>query len=120
MDRPIGYWLKHLDRLIEAAAERAFAEEKLTRRHWQIMNVLRQSPQKEAWLTEAIRPFWDHGAITLDDVTSELTRRGWLTQDVTGLTEEDYYGAVRVLQRMAENLERATGQEPLIAPSSRS
>jgi len=149
MDRPIGYWLKHLDRLIDAAAERAFAEEKLTRRHWQIMNVLRQSPQKEAGLTEAIRPFWDHGAITLDDVTSELTRRGWLTQDdtgrytltpagqaghtavqekvhgirstfVTGLTEEDYYGAVRVLQRMAENLERATGQEPLIAHSSRS
>ena len=113
------------------------------------MNVLRQSPQMEAGLTEAIRPFWDHGAITLDDVTSELTRRGWLTQDDTGrytltpagraghaavqekvhsirstflagLTEEDYYGTVRVLQRMAENLERSTGQEPLIASGSRS
>jgi hypothetical protein len=137
MDRPIGYWLKHLDRLIETAAERAFVEEKLTRRHWQIMNVLRQSPQTEAGLTEAIRPFWGHGAITLDDVTSELTGRSWLTQDdkgrytltpagqighttvqekmhgirsifLTGLTEEDYYGTVRVLQRMAENLERAT------------
>ena len=144
MERPIGYWLKHLDRLIEAALERAVAEHKLTRRHWQIMNVLRESPQQEAGLTEAIRPFWGPGAITLDEVTSELTRRGWLTQDntgryaltpagqaghaaveqkvhgirstfLTGLTEQDYRGTVRVLQRMAENLERAAGQDPPIA-----
>ena len=144
MGRPIGYWLKHLDRLIEAAAERAFAEQKLTRRHWQILNVLRQSPQGEAGLNEAIRPFWGPGAITLDAVTGELTRRGWLTQDdtgryaltpagqaghaaveqkvhgirstlLTGLTEEDYLGTVRVLQRMAENLEGAIGQDPHIA-----
>jgi hypothetical protein len=78
MERPIGYWLKHLDRLIEAAAERTFAEQKLTRRHWQVMNVLRESPQQETGLTEAIRPFWGVGAITPDEVTGELTRRGWL------------------------------------------
>jgi DNA-binding MarR family transcriptional regulator len=146
MERPIGYWLKHLDRLIEAAAERTFAEEKLTRRHWQIMNVLRQSPQDAAGLTEAIRPFWGPGAITLDEVTSDLTRRGWLTLDDTGryvltsagqaryaavrkkvqgirsaslagLSEEDYLGTLQVLQRMAENLERAPGQEPIIVPA---
>jgi|SRR6185312_380414 DNA-binding MarR family transcriptional regulator len=149
MERPIGYWLKHLDRLIEAAAERTFAEEKLTRRHWQIMNVLRESPQDAAGLTKAIRPFWGPGAITLDEVTSELARRRWLTRDeagfyaltpagqaghaavgnkvqgirstfLTGLTEEDYSRTVQVLQRMAENLERATGQEPIIAPPKRS
>jgi len=141
MDRPIGYCLKHLDRLIDAAAERALAEHKLTRRHWQIMNVLRQSPQHEAGLTETVGPFWGPGAITLDEVTSELTRRGWLTQDhigryaltpagqaghaaaeakvhairsalLTGLTEQDYSQTVRVLQRMADNLERAAGQDP--------
>ena len=141
MDRPIGYWLKHLDRLIEAAAERAFAEEKLTRRHWQIMNILRESPQDAAGLTRAIRPFWGAGAITLDEVTGELARRGWLTQDdagrytltpagqaghaavetkvrgirstvLTGLTEQDYHATVQVLQQMAENMERAAGQDP--------
>jgi len=144
MERPIGYWLKHLDRLIEAAAERTFAEEKLTRRHWQIMNILRESPQDAAGLTKAIRAFWDPGAITLDEVTGELTRRGWLTQDdagrytltpagqaghaavktkvhgirstfVTGLTEQDYRATVQVLQRMAENMERAAGQDPVAA-----
>jgi hypothetical protein len=144
MERPIGYWLKHLDRLIETAAERTFAEQELTRRHWQIMNVLRESPQQETGLTEAVRPFWGPGAITLHEVTSELTRRDWLTQDdtgryaltpagqaghaaveqkvrgirstlVTGLTEQDYRDTVRVLQRMAENLERATRLDPPIA-----
>ena len=144
MDRPIGYWLKHLDGLIEGAAERAFAEEKLTRRHWQIMNVLRESPQDEAGLTEAIRPFWGPGAITLHEVTSELTQRGWLTQDdsgrywltpagqaghaaveekvrgiratfLTGLTEEDYFGTLRVLQRIAGNLERAADKTSPLA-----
>ena len=144
MERPIGYWLKHLDRLIETAAERTFAEQELTRRHWQIMNVLRESPQQETGLTQAVRPFWGPGAITLDEVTGELTRRGWLTQDdtgryaltpagqaghaaveqkvrgirctlVTGLTEQDYRDTVRVLQRMAENLERATRLDPPIA-----
>jgi hypothetical protein len=144
MNRPIGYWLKHLDGLIEAAAERTFAEEKLTRRHWQIMNVLRESSRQEVGLTEAVRPFWGPGAITLHEVTSELTRRGWLTQDgagrysltaagqgghaaveekvrgirstlLTGLTEGDYLRTVRVLQWMAENLERAAGRAPSIA-----
>ena len=141
MGRPIGYWLKHLDRLIETAAERTFAEQKLTRRHWQIMNILRQSPQDAAALTSAIRPFWGPGAVTLDEVTGELARRGWLTQDdarrytltpagqaghaavqkkvhgiratfLTGLTEHDYHATVQALQRMAENLERAAGQDP--------
>jgi hypothetical protein len=141
MEQPIGYWLKHLDRLIEAAAERTFAAEKLTRRHWQIMNILHQSPQDAARLTGAIRPFWGPGAITLDEVTAELTRRGWLTQDdagryaltpagqaghaavktkvhgiratfLTGLTEQDYHATVQALQRMAENIERAAGQDP--------
>ena len=135
-ERPIGYWLKHLDRLIDRAAERALAEEQLTRRHWQIMNVVRNSPLGPAALADALRPFWAPGAITLDQVTSELAGRGWLTRDaagqyalspsgqaahaavqekiygiraqfLTGLTEDDYLHTVHMLQRMAANLERA-------------
>ena len=140
-ERPIGYWLKHLDRLIEAAAERAFAEEQLTRRHWQVMNILSESPHGAPELAAAIRPFWAPGAITLDEVIGELAGRGWLTQDdarlytltpagqaghaavkekvhgiratfLTGLTQQDYLATVRVLERMAENLERVAGQDP--------
>jgi len=137
-----GYWLKRLDKLIEATQERAFAEEKLTRRQWQVLHILSESPQDAARLTDAIRPFLGPGAVTLDEVTDELARRGWLTRDqagrfaltpagqaghaavdeqlnelfrstfLDGLTQDDYYGTMRILQRMAENLERATGQDP--------
>jgi hypothetical protein len=136
MERPIGYWLKHVDRLIEATMVRVFEEEQLTRRHWQALNVLRRSSPDEAGLTEALRPFWGAGTITLDEVTGELTRRGWLTEDnghytltpagetahatiekkvrgiretaQTGVSDEDYRHTIRVLQRMAKNLEPGT------------
>jgi DNA-binding MarR family transcriptional regulator len=135
MERHIGYWLKNLDRLIEAAAERIFTEEDLTRRHWQTLNVLRRSPQDEAGLTEALRPFWGTEAITLAEVTNDLTARGWLTHNVHyaltptgetahaaleqkilsirataqhGLTDDDYHQTVRTLQHMATNLQKTT------------
>ena len=132
MERHIGYWLKHVDRLIEAEMVRALAEEGLTRRHWQTLNVLRRAPQDAAGLTEALRPFWGQGAIPLAEVTTELAERGWVTVDgprqaltpageaahaavevkvlgirdrsLDGLSEDDYRHTVRVLERMAENL----------------
>lgn len=133
-----GYWLKRVDNLIEATQERTFAAEKLSRRQWQILHILSESPRDTAGLTEAVRPFLGSGA-TLDEVTGELASRGWLTQDeagfyaltaaghaghaavedrlnelfrsafLTGLTQDDYLGTMRILQRMAENLENALG-----------
>jgi hypothetical protein len=44
MERPIGYWLKHLDRLIEEAFGDALAEQALSRRHWQAMKGPSQKP----------------------------------------------------------------------------
>lgn len=38
--RPIGYWLKHLDGLIEAAFSRTLAGQGVTRRHWQALKIL--------------------------------------------------------------------------------
>jgi hypothetical protein len=135
-----GYWLKRVDNLIEATQERTFAAEKLTRREWQVVSLLSRSPRDAAGLTDALRPFLGPGAITLDEVTGDLDSRGWLTRDgmglyaltaagqaghaaveerlnevfrstfLTGLTQDDYYGTMRVLQRMAENLERAAEQ----------
>jgi DNA-binding MarR family transcriptional regulator len=134
-ERPIGYWLKHLDRLIDAAMDRAFADEGVTRRHWQILNILRQSPQDAPGLTDALRPFWTDSAVTLDEVTGDLARRGWLTGAyaltpageaahaavqrkvhgiratfLTGLADDEYHRTVRTLRHMAENL------RPYVAP----
>ncbi|HEY4453645.1 MAG TPA: hypothetical protein VGN81_04970 [Pseudonocardiaceae bacterium] len=139
IERPIGYWLNRLDRLIEEAFDRVLAAEELTRRHWQTMNVVRTSPQDAAALTSAMRPFWSPGAITLDETTGDLTRRGWLTQDeagrylitptghaghaaveekvhairstiLTGLADDDYHATVRILRQMIENLEQAVAR----------
>jgi hypothetical protein len=132
IERHIGYWLKEVDRLIEDAAERAFAEEGITRRHWQVLNVLRRSPQTEATLEEALNPFWTPDAIPLAEITKDLTTRNWLTKhsnhykltprgesahaklaknvqtiretSQTNLTETDYHQTMQTLQKMAKNL----------------
>ncbi len=135
-ERPLGYWLKHLDRLIEAAFDRALAEQGLSRRHWQTMNVLKDAPLDDRGLADALRPFWGEGAIAVDEVTGALARRAWIARGSDGryaltprgeaahaaaaervrglrgrmsdgLTAEEYQATVRVLRRMAENLERA-------------
>jgi DNA-binding MarR family transcriptional regulator len=135
-ERPIGYWLKHLDGLFEAGLDRALADMGISRRHWQTMNVLGGGPQGELALADALRPFWVEGAITLDEVTAALARRGWVTRSAEGrygLTEsgeaahaavservqatrraataglgaDEYQATVRTLRRMAGNMEAA-------------
>ncbi|MGO4456954.1 MarR family winged helix-turn-helix transcriptional regulator [Streptomyces sp. M-16] len=137
--KPIGYYLKHLDALIDREFDRALTASDLTRRHWQVLHALAShGPQDAAGLTARLRPFWDQGAITLDEVTSGLSARGWIARDpdagtyalttagdrghadaerlilatrgsvTAGVTDEEYAGAVTVLARMCANLE-ATG-----------
>ena len=55
--RPIGYWLKHLDRLIDDSFSRALAADELTRRHWQVLNTAARGPASPAELTQALEPF---------------------------------------------------------------
>lgn len=137
----LGYLLRRLDHLIEATQERTLAEEKLTRRQLQILHILNESPQDAAALTSKLRPFLGTGE-TVEEVTDELSRRGWLSRDETGryeltpagqtgyvageeklnevlrstflagLTQDDYYGTMRILRKMVENLERAAEQDP--------
>ncbi|MEU3619446.1 MarR family winged helix-turn-helix transcriptional regulator [Streptomyces sp. NPDC006872] len=135
--KPIGFYLKHLDTLINREFEQSLADRSLTRRHWQVLHDLAATgPHDAATLTERLRPFWGEGAITLDEITSGLRARGWITHDVnagtytatpeggeahteieelvkatrtrltTGVTGEEYVGTVTVLARMCRNLER--------------
>lgn len=133
--RPIGYWLKHLDGLIEETFERTLAGEGVTRRQWQALNTLQERPSTQAEIAEALQPFLvdDPGADRR--VIDELMVRGWAQQGegdrleltaagarahaalleriqamrqllVRGVTREEYLAAIGVLRRMAENLER--------------
>ena len=130
---PIGYWLKRLDRAIDGALDATLAVQDLTRRHWQTMNFLHEGPSDAPALAEALRPFWGQGAITLDEVLSDLERRALVVNDgelhaltaagnatrakiaekvdmtrsrlVNGVAREEYLATVQVLQRMTANLE---------------
>jgi hypothetical protein len=130
---PIGYWLKRLDRAIDGALEPTLAAEELGRRHWQTMNFLNEGPSDAPALAEALRPFWGQGAITLDEVLSDLEHRTLVANDrgryaltvvgkgtrariveqvdvtrrrlIDGVTQEEYLAVVKVLQRMTANLE---------------
>ena len=130
MHKPIGYWLKTLDRLIDENFDRALAAEGVQRRHWQILNIVQTSPATTATIAAALGPFWTKGAITLDEVLADMTRRGWITRReprqltargaaaldairqrtnlrekiMAGLTAEQYTQTVAVLEQMAANL----------------
>ena len=134
MDRkPIGYWLKELDRLIEGTLDGALADEGVTRRDWQVLNALEPSPAPRAAVIEALRPFWGVEAAEPDAVLEGLITRGWALRDpddrfslspegdaarttlldrvkelrtaiADGVTPEQYNTTIDTLGRMAENL----------------
>ena len=132
-DRPLGYWVKQLDTLLEESLDRVLARSGIRRRHWQVLNVLREGPQTRAQVAEAMLAFWVAASVTQTDVVDDLVRRGWaetdgdlytLTADgeeaysrlaldvatlraqvTDGFSAEEYATVVHALARMAANLE---------------
>jgi hypothetical protein len=132
--RPIGYWLKEVDRLLDQSFAQALATEHCSRRHWQLLNVLQGGPASEAGLESAVAPFAATDAEGVRAALTDLVQRGWaeplagatvqLTSEglqthrrlqatvaeqrrhiAEGVSEADYRTTVSVLERMAGNLE---------------
>ena len=82
--RPIGYWLKHLDRLIEQSFERTLGAEGLTRRHWQVLNTLVAGPTSGEALLVALKPFVGINASAVEAVIDDLFDCNWLRRDDGG------------------------------------
>ncbi|WP_225726429.1 MULTISPECIES: hypothetical protein [unclassified Nocardia] len=129
--RPIGYWLKELDRLINARFEADMAVGGLTRRHWQMLNSLADGPHPAAEVRDGLTPFWTEPG-EWDAELAELIRRDWVTERagvleltdagrdthrrmldlserrradlMKGLTDGQYIATVRTLERMAANM----------------
>ncbi|WP_018684287.1 MarR family winged helix-turn-helix transcriptional regulator [Actinokineospora enzanensis] len=122
--RPIGYWLKELDRLIEAGFEQELGTAGLTRRQWQVLNAL---PGTQEEVDRTMAPFLPTTAPVIDTLveagwasrgsTIELTAAGLAHRTetatqvdrlrakvVTGISDDEYAAAVRTLERMAANL----------------
>ena len=133
--RPIGYWLKELDRLIEATLDRALAGETVTRRDWQVLNALQSAPTPRDEIVEELKPFWGVDAVDPDAVLVGLITRGWALRDPSdrysltpegeaaraallervnqlraaiadGVSPEQYNTTIDTLGRMTENLRR--------------
>lgn len=133
--RPIGYWLKHLDRLIEDGFERTLIDEGFTRRHWQLLNVVQEGPTTRDTAAAKMASFLVDGRVELDRAVDDLGRRGLiaahdddtlsLTEEgerafaavqakvgefrmlvTKGLDEDEYDRVVDALERMAGNLEK--------------
>jgi hypothetical protein len=76
--RPIGFWLKLVDRLIDEGFEAAFGEAGLTRRHWQVLNLLQAAPATVQQADERLAPFLGGGEPTTRPVLDDLHARGWV------------------------------------------
>ena len=74
--RPLGYWIKEIDRRIEAGFGRLLADEALTRRHWQVLTTLARGDMSRADLDAALAPFTP----TVRPETDDLIHRGWATE----------------------------------------
>src|SRR5215218_6956057 len=101
--RPIGYWLKHLDGLIEAAFERTLTSEGVTRRHWQALNTLHERPSTQAAIAVALAPFLADDPEADERVIDELVTRGWVERgkgDVRKLTRGGTRAHAALLERI--------------------
>jgi DNA-binding MarR family transcriptional regulator len=132
-ERPIGYWLKNLDRLIDARFERQLGDAGLSRRQWQLINLLEDGPRSVPELHTELEPFLQDAPDDLQDALSGLVGRGWAdSQDeivalteigqaqfglvtamvaelrqtlMIGISAEEYQATTDVLIKMAANLE---------------
>lgn len=129
MQRMIGYRLKRLDQLIEDTFDRVFAAAGVSRRQWQVLNVLSRADATDDDLLEALRPFGEGGTL---DAVGELAARGWVVRHsltsagreahaalaervgairarmTAGVSEDEYHATMAVLERMTANLEPLT------------
>jgi hypothetical protein len=92
--RPIGYWLKLVDRMIDEQFAETLDEHGVTRRQWQILNVLARENATVEQLDAAIAPFLaaatdESPAESSVEHLTELIDSAWVAATVDGyeLTE---------------------------------
>lgn len=132
--RPLGFWLKLVDSLIDEHFAATLEEHGVTRRQWQLLNLLEQRPAAEKELIEALAPFFvsadeppsvkehvaelaESGWITFDGEMYSITERGHtsftklseLVESIRnrcseGLSAEQYTTTLASLEQMAKNL----------------
>ncbi|MGW3209295.1 MarR family winged helix-turn-helix transcriptional regulator [Streptomyces sp. NPDC001135] len=75
--RPLGYWLKHIDGAIEESLGRLFATDGLNRRGWQVLNTISYGPITIAELDETMAAFLSADEPTMRPYVDRFIERGW-------------------------------------------
>jgi hypothetical protein len=131
--RPIGFWLKLLDQLINEQFDSTLEDHGVTRRQWQLLNLLTNDDATQAELTELLAPFLSGPQPqSLGEDLAELVESGWVGQEgevfaltvkgrtsvarlsevvgrtretlAQGISTEEYEQTLSVLERMSVNL----------------
>ena len=92
--RPIGFWLKLVDRLIDEQFASTLEEQGVTRRQWQLLNVLTKEPATVEQLDAAVAPFLsaatdDDPAESSTEHLAELLDSAWLDATAEGYALTD-------------------------------
>jgi len=118
--QPISYWVKLVDRLIDSVFATTLEEHGITRRQWQLLNVLSQGAAGVERLDIEIAPFLNPSSAdapaeqaahtsSLESLT-ELVESDWITTDGTlyELTERGRSVVERLTVVVADEREKAT------------
>ena len=87
--RPIGFWVKLVDRMIERRLAATLEPHGLARRHRQLLNLAERAPVTADEAAAALAPFHERGA-DVAEALADLAGRGALEQaaDAFGLTAD--------------------------------
>lgn len=101
-ERPIGYWLRVVDRKLDDAMRDLFADEGITRRDWRRLNLIAGTVD-DARLRRKITAHPERLA--------PLVARGWVTDEpgAPRLTEEGEVSYAALRERVAELRSRVAG-----------
>ena len=114
--KPLGYWLKLLDHLIDKQFAETLDEHGVTRRQWQLLNVLAEGDATLAQLDAAVAPFLNPDLEeTSSDHLAELIESAWVTTSANGfaVTEQGRGAFERLAEVVARNRDTlAEGIDP--------
>ena len=130
--RPIGFWLKLVDRLLDERFAAVLEEHGVSRGQWRLLNVVSGGGATADDVERAVAPFQTDDGMSVADQLTELIESDWValagaeyrltergaaahsrlaevvaelrTGSADGVSEEDYERTLRTLERMARNL----------------
>ena len=108
--RPIGYWLKLVDQLINEQFATTLEEHGVTRRQWQLLGMLSRGPASVEQLTREVAPFLDTEGETVVEHLAELVESGWVTVSEAGyaITDRGRIAYQRLAEVVSVNRDAAT------------